>query len=165
MLKIQSLVIDSILTQLLFALRLPVSRCSLKFHRFLYYVTHYTFFFHLALASLMNKINESKDCNESKGNAGQEMPADFGLPTATFIVIAGMVGTGILTTSGFTVLDVREQPVDVVAVGSGRNHGDQRGADAWPSCRLLFQRPAGITFISTKHTVRCPHSYRGGSRF
>ena len=34
------------------------------------------------------------------------MPADFGLPTATFIVIAGMVGTGILTTSGFTVLDV-----------------------------------------------------------
>ena len=35
-----------------------------------------------------------------------EMPADFGLPTAIFIVIAGMVGTGILTTSGFTVLDV-----------------------------------------------------------
>ena len=34
------------------------------------------------------------------------MPADFGLPTAIFIVIAGMVGTGILTTSGFTVLDV-----------------------------------------------------------
>lgn len=34
------------------------------------------------------------------------MPADFGLSTAIFIVIAGMVGTGILTTSGFTVLDV-----------------------------------------------------------
>ncbi len=101
-----SLVIDSILTQLLFALRLPVSRCSLKFHGFLYYVTHYTVFCHLVLASLMNKINESKDSNESKGNVGADMPAGFGLPTATFIVIAGMVGTGILTTSGFTVLDV-----------------------------------------------------------
>ena len=106
MLKIRPLVIDSILYATLFAFRLPVSRCSLKFHRFLYYVTYYTVFFHLALATLMNKINESKDCSESKANAGQEMPADFGLPTATFIVIAGMVGTGILTTSGFTVLDV-----------------------------------------------------------
>ena len=34
------------------------------------------------------------------------MPAEFGFATATFVVIAGMVGTGILTTSGFTVLDV-----------------------------------------------------------
>jgi basic amino acid/polyamine antiporter, APA family len=87
-------------------MRLPVSRCSPKIHGFLYYVTHYTVFCHLALASLMNKINESKDCTKSNGNAGRDMPADFGLPTATFIVIAGMVGTGILTTSGFTVLDV-----------------------------------------------------------
>ncbi len=93
--------------QLLFALRPPQSRCSLKIHRFLYYVTHYTVFCHLALASLMNKINESKDCIDSKANASRDMPADFGLPTAIFIVIAGMVGTGILTTSGFTVLDVR----------------------------------------------------------
>lgn len=34
------------------------------------------------------------------------MPAEFGFATATFVVIAGMVGTGILTTSGFTILDV-----------------------------------------------------------
>ena len=54
----------------------------------------------------MTKFNESNDCNESNGNAGQEMPADFGLPTATFVVVAGMVGAGVLTTSGFTVLDV-----------------------------------------------------------
>jgi basic amino acid/polyamine antiporter, APA family len=101
-----SLVIDSILYRTLFALRLSVSRCSLKFHRFIYYVTHYTVFFHLLLASLMTKSNEIRDCGESEGNAGEEMPAGFGLPTATFIVIAGMVGTGILTTSGFTVLDV-----------------------------------------------------------
>jgi basic amino acid/polyamine antiporter, APA family len=90
----------------LFALRLPVSRCSLKFHRFLDFVTHYTVFFHLALASLMNKINESNRCTKPNGSSAQEMPADFGLPTATFIVVAGMVGTGILSTSGFTVLDV-----------------------------------------------------------
>jgi APA family basic amino acid/polyamine antiporter len=34
-----------------------------------------------------------------------EMQADFGLPTATFVVIAGMVGTGVLTTSGYAVLE------------------------------------------------------------
>ena len=31
------------------------------------------------------------------------MPAEFGLPTATFVVVAGMVGAGVLTTSGYTV--------------------------------------------------------------
>ena len=54
----------------------------------------------------MTKRNEKEDCDESKSDLGQEMPPGFGLPTATFIVIAGMVGTGILTTSGYTVLDV-----------------------------------------------------------
>ena len=54
----------------------------------------------------MTKINKNEDYIESTGDASHEMPAGFGLPTATFIVIAGMVGTGILTTSGFTVLDV-----------------------------------------------------------
>ena len=34
------------------------------------------------------------------------MPAEFGLPTATFIIVASMVGVGVLTTSGFTVLFV-----------------------------------------------------------
>ena len=31
------------------------------------------------------------------------MPAEFGQATAIFIVVAGMVGSGVLTTSGFTV--------------------------------------------------------------
>jgi len=35
------------------------------------------------------------------GTAG--MPAEFGLPMATFIVVASMVGVGILTMSGFTM--------------------------------------------------------------
>ena len=34
------------------------------------------------------------------------MPAEFGLSTATFVVIAGMVGAGVLTTSGYTVAAV-----------------------------------------------------------
>jgi APA family basic amino acid/polyamine antiporter len=54
----------------------------------------------------MLKFNEIKDCKQSRTRIGQEMPADFGLATATFIVIAGMIGTGVLTTSGFTVLAV-----------------------------------------------------------
>src|SRR5271167_1820324 len=54
----------------------------------------------------MSRINNLNDTSKNQANAEQEMPADFGFATATFIVIAGMVGTGILTTSGFTVLDV-----------------------------------------------------------
>ncbi len=34
---------------------------------------------------------------------GQNMPAEFGLGTATFLVVASMVGVGVLTTSGYTV--------------------------------------------------------------
>ena len=34
------------------------------------------------------------------------MPAEFGLAMATFVVVASMVGTGVLTTSGFTVASV-----------------------------------------------------------
>jgi APA family basic amino acid/polyamine antiporter len=34
------------------------------------------------------------------------MPAEFGLAMATFVVVASMVGTGVLTTSGFTVAEV-----------------------------------------------------------
>src|SRR3954466_15408675 len=32
-----------------------------------------------------------------------KMPAEFGLATATFVIVASMVGVGILTTSGYTV--------------------------------------------------------------
>src|SRR3982750_762761 len=31
------------------------------------------------------------------------MPADFGVATATFVIVASMVGVGVLTTSGYTV--------------------------------------------------------------
>ena len=35
------------------------------------------------------------------------MPAEFGVATATFIIVASMVGTGVLTTSGFTVAGLK----------------------------------------------------------
>ena len=34
------------------------------------------------------------------------MPTGFGIATATFVVVASMVGVGVLTTSGFTVFFV-----------------------------------------------------------
>jgi basic amino acid/polyamine antiporter, APA family len=40
------------------------------------------------------------------GLTPKSMPADFGLGTATFVVVASMVGVGVLTTSGFTVFFV-----------------------------------------------------------
>jgi APA family basic amino acid/polyamine antiporter len=54
----------------------------------------------------MSKVNENAGFDETGLEAGHVMPSNFGFATATFVVIAGMVGTGILTTSGFSVLDV-----------------------------------------------------------
>jgi APA family basic amino acid/polyamine antiporter len=34
---------------------------------------------------------------------GREMPAEFGLPMASFVVVASMIGVGVLTTSGYTM--------------------------------------------------------------
>src|SRR5689334_6279887 len=39
----------------------------------------------------------------AEGLSVPKMPAEFGLATATFVVVASMVGVGVLTTSGFTV--------------------------------------------------------------
>ena len=51
---------------------------------------------------MINSTNATEESAES-ANSTQSMPAEFGLPTATFVVIAGMVGAGVLTTSGYTV--------------------------------------------------------------
>jgi basic amino acid/polyamine antiporter, APA family len=42
------------------------------------------------------------DATEPNSVAGRKAPA-FGLATATFVVVSSMIGTGVLTTSGFTV--------------------------------------------------------------
>ena len=39
------------------------------------------------------------------------LPTGFGTPTATFIVVSSMVGVGVLTTSGFTVLSTGSNAV------------------------------------------------------
>jgi basic amino acid/polyamine antiporter, APA family len=51
---------------------------------------------------MINSTHMTEEIAESAKPA-QSMPAEFGLPTATFVVVAGMVGAGVLTTSGYTV--------------------------------------------------------------
>lgn len=51
---------------------------------------------------MTNSTSTTEKSAESAKSA-QSMPAEFGLSTATFVVIAGMVGAGVLTTSGYTV--------------------------------------------------------------
>lgn len=43
---------------------------------------------------------------ETPAAGPEKMPAEFGLPTATFVIVASMVGVGVLTTSGYTVFFV-----------------------------------------------------------
>jgi APA family basic amino acid/polyamine antiporter len=56
---------------------------------------------------MMPKINKNAVGIESNDGPASEMPAEFGLPTAIYVVLAGMVGAGVLSTSGYTVADVR----------------------------------------------------------
>jgi basic amino acid/polyamine antiporter, APA family len=58
------------------------------------------------MGPMMSDFNTRAEI-ESEAVAGKaEMPAEFGLAMATFVVIASMVGTGVLTTSGYTVATV-----------------------------------------------------------
>lgn len=43
---------------------------------------------------------------DGPGPAKEAMPAEFGLATAVFVVVASMVGAGVLTTSGYTMASV-----------------------------------------------------------
>jgi APA family basic amino acid/polyamine antiporter len=52
---------------------------------------------------MMTESNPRPAQPEKSANSTATMPAEFGLATATFVVIAGMVGAGILTTSGYTI--------------------------------------------------------------
>jgi len=52
---------------------------------------------------MMTEFNHTTEKSEKSAGSPETMPAEFGLATATFVVIAGMVGAGILTTSGYTV--------------------------------------------------------------
>jgi APA family basic amino acid/polyamine antiporter len=51
----------------------------------------------------MTKITTTPLNPAKSAESELSMPAEFGLATATFVVVAGMVGAGVLTTSGYTV--------------------------------------------------------------
>jgi APA family basic amino acid/polyamine antiporter len=55
---------------------------------------------------MMSDFNTRSETESEARVEKAEMPAEFGLAIATFVVIASMVGTGVLTTSGYTVATV-----------------------------------------------------------
>ncbi len=55
---------------------------------------------------MMPKFNAKPGDGDERATAADQMPAEFGLAMATFMVVASMVGTGVLTTSGYTVASV-----------------------------------------------------------
>jgi APA family basic amino acid/polyamine antiporter len=62
--------------------------------------------FPIAMGAMMSNLNNGSETDSEAGVGKAEMPAEFGLAMATFVVVASMVGTGILTTSGYTVATV-----------------------------------------------------------
>src|SRR6516164_9752085 len=55
----------------------------------------------------MSKSSDFVKLGDDVHPSNRPMPAEFGMATATFIVIASMVGVGVLTTSGYTVALVK----------------------------------------------------------
>jgi APA family basic amino acid/polyamine antiporter len=55
---------------------------------------------------MMSEFNTGTGAEAESGAEKGAMPAEFGLAMATLIVVASMVGTGVLTTSGYTVATV-----------------------------------------------------------
>ncbi len=54
----------------------------------------------------MTENNATTGPESEPGTTKDAMPAEFGLGMAIFVVVASMVGTGVLTTSGYTVASV-----------------------------------------------------------
>src|SRR3954462_8464097 len=52
---------------------------------------------------MMSEFDTRVGSDVEKSRANGSMPAEFGLAMATFVVVASMVGTGVLMTSGYTV--------------------------------------------------------------
>ena len=55
---------------------------------------------------MMSEFNEDVTDAGPTGAPNRSMPAEFGLSMLTFVVVASMVGSGVLTTSGYTVAAV-----------------------------------------------------------
>src|SRR5262245_20620174 len=54
----------------------------------------------------MSEFNVRRSEDFDNSSTKTVMPAEFGLPTAVFVIVASMVGAGVLTTSGYTVAGV-----------------------------------------------------------
>ena len=87
----------------------------------------------------------------------------FGLATATFVVVSSMIGTGVLTTSGFTVFFVGSNQLMLLMWVVG---GVLAVCGALTLCELTaaLPRSGAITSSSARHTVRWRRSCRAGSR-
>jgi basic amino acid/polyamine antiporter, APA family len=58
------------------------------------------------MVAMMTEFNDTAEFDDHQAEKKGPMPAEFGLATAVFVVVAGMVGSGVLTTSGYTVFFV-----------------------------------------------------------
>src|SRR5438067_2138639 len=58
------------------------------------------------MVAMMSEFNKTMESGGETEAAPRSMPAEFGLAMAIFVVVASMVGTGVLTTSGYTVATV-----------------------------------------------------------
>ena len=87
----------------------------------------------------------------------------FGLATATFVVVSSMVGTGVLTTSGYTVALVGSNQLMLTLWVVG---GVLALCGALTLCELsaALPRSGAITSSSPRRTARWRPSCRVGSR-
>src|SRR4029078_6221017 len=67
------------------------------------YLTQSTPFCQLFPTTSMHENDTKRQLDGSFQVHDDAMPAEFGLPMAIFVVLASMVGVGVLTTSGYTV--------------------------------------------------------------
>jgi APA family basic amino acid/polyamine antiporter len=54
----------------------------------------------------MEPLMSDPELSSATPSSPDKMPVGFGFATATFVIVASMVGTGVLTTSGYTVYNV-----------------------------------------------------------
>ena len=66
----------------------------------------HSYFRHPPVNAMMPEFNARPGMVTRWRPSADRMPAEFGLAMATFMVVASMVGTGVLTTSGYTVASV-----------------------------------------------------------
>lgn len=101
--------------------------------------------------SLMSQSDEAAEINDGAAAEREAMPAEFGLPMAVCVVVASMVGTGVLMTSGYTVASVgSNQYMLILWVVGGVTA--VCGALTLAELSASMPRTGGITSFSTKRT-------------